>query len=326
MPAAVRRRDWRIDALRGVGIILMVAYHLVWDLAALGFIDPANAGTPAFRRLGALIASLFLFVSGVALVLARQAAPDEGAFRSGFLKRLAIIAGAAALVSLGTWLAMGDRFVRFGVLHCIALSAVIALPVLRAPAWAALAAAAALLAAPWLIDVPALSHPALIWLGLSSQTPAMVDYVPMFPFAGVALLGVAAGPSVARRLGQPAETGQAGGLLAIIGRWSLPIYLVHQPILYGGLFLLAAATAPAVGPGLGPVDTDTAGFRRECRRACEGQGNGKEHCDRYCACAETEMKSSGIWARVMAGPQATTIQPELAPLLQACFAKAQSGS
>jgi uncharacterized membrane protein len=323
MAASAQARDWRLDALRGAAIVAMVVYHFFWDLAAFGFIDPAEATRPGFRRLGATIAGAFLLISGVALVLLRRREVDDNAFRSKFLRRLAIIAAAAALVSLGTWFAMGDRFVRFGILHCIAAASVIALPFLRTPSWTAAAAGFGLLALPWLVDLPAFSHPTLLWLGLSTRVPAMVDFVPVFPFAGMMLLGVAAGPTVAAQLAEAAsEPGFLAKGLASLGRWSLPIYLIHQPILYGALMVAAAAMSPARdGSGL---DRDTAGFRSECRRSCETQ-HGKAHCEVYCACMETEMKATDLWRRAMSDSHAATLQTELQPVIQACFAKAREG-
>jgi uncharacterized membrane protein len=322
--SAIPARNHQLDVARGIAVIAMVFYHLVWDLAFFGLIDPAFGTAPGFRRLGATIAGSFLFISGVALGLARQATPDNAAFRSKVLKRLAIVAGAAALVSLGTWFAMGDRFVRFGILHCIALSGILALPFLRAPFIVALAGGIFMLALPWIIDAPVFAQVWLLWLGLSSQTPAMVDYVPVFPFAGMTLLGVAAGLRMGPAPAQAASTGQ--GLLARLGRWSLAIYLIHQPLLYGALFLVASmmATMPTRS-GDGGVDRDTAGFRTECRRSCEAQ-NSKAHCEAYCSCAETSMKASDLWRRAMTARDMGPLQGELQPLLQACTAKAREGS
>jgi uncharacterized membrane protein len=321
--AAAPTRIQSIDIARGVAVIAMVVYHLVWDLAFFGVIDQATAMTPGFRRLGATIAGSFLLISGIALVLARQAAVDDAAFRARFIRRLAIVAGAAALVSLGTWLAMGDRFVRFGILHCIALSSVMALPFLRLPFWVALVAGVVTLALPWVVDHPQFAQTPLLWLGLSTQTPAMVDYVPVFPFAGMTLLGVAFGLR-AQAGGQPgAGAGPSASWLAWLGRRSLPIYLIHQPVLYGVLFILASSLAPALRSDQTPsVDRDTAGFRTECRRSCEAQ-NSKAHCESYCTCAETEMKTTDLWRRAMSSRDMGALQTELQPLLQACTAKAQ---
>jgi uncharacterized membrane protein len=312
-------RDGRLDMARGAAVIAMVIYHFSWDLAAFGLIDPSTATAPGFRRLGATIAGAFLMIAGVALALSRAANPDDAAFRAKFLKRLGIILAAAALVSLGTWFAMNERFVRFGILHCIAVSSLIALPFLRLPAWAAALAAAVILVVPWLVDWPGFSHPALLWLGLAARVPTMVDYVPVLPFTAMMLLGV-----TAARSGLWAANAEAAydSFLAKLGRWSLPIYLIHQPILYGGLFLFASVFATATGPSPS-ADRDTAGFRAECRRSCETQGNGKDHCDRYCTCAETEMKASDLWKRAMGSADMAALQSELQPVLSACFAKSR---
>jgi uncharacterized membrane protein len=312
-------RDARIDVARGLAVIAMVAYHLVWDLAAFNLIDPATTATPAFRWSGALIASSFLFLSGMALTLARAAAPDAQAFQAKMLKRLAIIAGAAVLVSIGTWFAMGDRFVRFGILHCIALSGLIAWPLLRRPPWVAALMAGLFAVIPWVAASSAFDGVALIWTGLAATLPAMVDYVPIFPFAGALLAGVAfqrhredAGPRASTDAGR----------LALVGRWSLPIYLVHQPLIYGGMLLALGGATPT--PRIADVDRDTAGFRTECRRSCEAvHANDKALCDRYCACAETEMKATDAWTKVMASRDTANLQRDLAPLLMACMTRAR---
>jgi uncharacterized membrane protein len=150
----------------------------------------------------------------------------------------------------------------------------------------------------------------------------MVDFVPVFPFVGMALAGVAAGRLLADR---PPVDAAADGRLAKLGRISLPVYLIHQPILYGGLFLVASLSATAMRPGDLASDRDTAGFRIECRRTCTQQGSAKELCDRYCACAETEMKASGVWSRAMASQDTAGLQSDLGPMLQACFSKAGQG-
>ncbi|MGL5114919.1 MAG: heparan-alpha-glucosaminide N-acetyltransferase, partial [Beijerinckiaceae bacterium] len=148
--ASATARDPRVDLARGVAVLAMVAYHIVWDLAAFNLVDPGITATPAFRWSGALIASTFLFLSGMALVMAHAATTDASAFRARFLKRFAIIAGAALLVSIGTWFAMSDRFVRFGILHCIALSSLIAWPLLARPAPLIAGLAALFAALPWI--------------------------------------------------------------------------------------------------------------------------------------------------------------------------------
>ncbi len=108
----------------------------MWDLSFLGLIDPAtrdSAGWTGFRPGD------------------RQQLPDPerhrpcpcpwrgsgspGFDRRKFLRRLALVGGAAGLVSLATYLAFPENFIFFGILHAIALGSVLALPILRAPLW-----------------------------------------------------------------------------------------------------------------------------------------------------------------------------------------------
>jgi uncharacterized membrane protein len=147
----------------------------------------------------------------------------------------------------------------------------------------------------------------------------MVDYVPIFPFAGALLAGVAF--QRYREAAAP-PTPLDAGALALVGRWSLPIYLLHQPLIYGGMLLALGGATPS--PRVPDADRDTAGFRTECRRSCEAvHNNDKALCDRYCTCAETEMKATDAWTKVMASRDTANLQRDLAPLLMACMTKAR---
>jgi len=218
-----------LDAARGLAVIAMVLYHFSWDLALFGLIetDVAQDG----RGLAMAIAGSFLAISGVALTLAGRIRP----------RRLAILLGAATLVSAGSWWFDPGSFIFFGILHCIALSSLLAWPLLRAPAWL-LAAAAALIFAAALWSHPAFDAWPWLWLGLSTQVPLTNDYIPIIPWFGFVLLGMLAG-----RL-QPGAWAQWGpGPLVWLGRHSLLIYLVHQPVLTTLLFWLAPLLAGKPG-------------------------------------------------------------------------------
>jgi uncharacterized membrane protein len=88
---------------------------------------------------------------------------------------------------------------------------------------------------------------AVNWIGFATEKPLTEDYVPLFPWLGVALVGCCAGglwtraglrlsPAAARLW--RALPGALRGTLATAGRWSLTIYLVHQPLLIGALGLI----------------------------------------------------------------------------------------
>lgn len=239
-----------IDFARGIAIAAMVLYHATWDLgpAFYGLVGLDAAGDPVLRNVARLIAGAFLLLVGVSLVLAHR----QGFRPRAFLRRLAIIAGAAALVSLVSYLIDPATFVRFGILHAIAACSVIGLCFLWAPGWLTLVAAVVAFAAPSLFASPIFDHPAWLWLGLSIEVPPSIDYVPVLPWLGATLLGIA-GARLALRSGLDSVAGRwtprtrAARILTAAGRWSLVIYLAHQPLLLGAFYLLSLAVGGGGG-------------------------------------------------------------------------------
>jgi uncharacterized membrane protein len=316
-PAPAAGRIAALDLLRGLAILAMIAYHLIWDLAFFGLIGPATQRHPLLWLAGAVIAASFLAISGMALSLLHATAGAARDFRERFLRRLAIVGGAALLVTLGTILAMGDAFVRFGILHCIALSSLLALPFLAMPRWVAAVAAIVLWVLPPLTGWPAFGADWLSWTGLGDRVPPTVDHVPVAPFGGFVLAGVAIAPWLAPRLAAWPSGPRAIGLL---GRWSLPIYLIHQPILFAVLWLattLGAAMAPSPA-GLQPAtDLDTREFRRTCRESCRQAGSTAEICERTCGCVERDLRAQDLW-RVLMASESGARDPRVQAVVQAC--------
>jgi len=233
-----------IDVARGIAIVAMAVYHFTWDLGPdlFGYTTLNAATNTAWVVFARLIAGSFLFIAGVSLVLAHRL----GIRARAFLRRFAIIAGAAILITVATRLAIPDTYVRFGILHGIAAASVVGLLFLRLPVWLVLLAAAAVFAAPPLLADPAFNGAALLWLGLGTDVPAMIDYVPVLPWVGPTLLGIAAtrialAAGLDQRIANWRPSGRAGRALITAGRWSLVIYLVHQPVIIGLLYLLALA-------------------------------------------------------------------------------------
>lgn len=238
-----RKRIIALDAARGCAILAMISYHFMWDLYFTGFWDVNAARDPLLRLYARVIAASFLTIVGISLYLAH----GRGVRWSSFLKRFAVIAAAALLVSVGSWFAFPESFIFFGILHCIAIGSVIALPLLRAPPWLVFAVAAVFFALPSFIASPALETWSTWWLGLGAMPPLSNDYVPLFPWAGFVLTGGGLArimePWLVRaRQWQPDSV--LGRILVFAGRHSLLIYLTHQIVLLGVLVGLAQILRP----------------------------------------------------------------------------------
>lgn len=209
----------------------MVAYHFAFDLAWFRLLSADFNHDPFWLASRALIVTIFLGLVGVSLVLAKRAHPSP----QRFWRRVALIAACAILVSIASYVTFPQTFITFGILHAIAVSSVLARPLVDFPR-VALALGIAVIAAGTTVHLPLFDVPWLNWIGMMTHKPATEDYVPLFPWFGVVLVGVAVGaalPRLRRALEQASRW--SPGWLAWLGRHSLVIYLVHQPLLVGAL-------------------------------------------------------------------------------------------
>jgi uncharacterized membrane protein len=234
--ASPRTRLVALDLARSIALVAMAVFHFSFDLMLFGHLPAGTVfqgGWPLFAR---AIASSFLLLAGVSLWLAH----GQGIRWRAFGRRFAMVAGAAALVTFATYHAMGAQFIRWGILHMIAAGSLIGLLFLRAPVVLTLAVAAAAFAAPHFLRAEVFDHPALIWVGLSTTIPPMMDYEPVLPWLCPVLIGIAAARLMARAgvWGVLAhwQPGPLMRALAWPGRHSLAIYLIHQPVLFGAVW------------------------------------------------------------------------------------------
>lgn len=243
----------KIDALRGVAMVWMTVFHFCFDLNHFGYLKQDFYADPFWTTQRTLIVSLFLFTAG----LGQAVAVHQGQGWPRFGRRWAQVAGCALLVTAGSYWMYPRSFIYFGVLHGMAVILLIArLAALGKPGralwlWAAggLAIAAGFVASQALValgsaEVAALFDSRLLnWLGIITRKPITEDYVPLLPWLGVMLWGVAAGQWLLAQnpawLHRPA--GAVARPLAWLGRWSLTYYMLHQPVLIGVLMGVGAA-------------------------------------------------------------------------------------
>ena len=278
-----------LDVLRGAAIVAMILYHLLWDATLLGFVGTDIILSPAAIAAQLTILGSFMFLVGMSLVLATR----NGIAWPRFWRRLALVAGAALLITLATLWFFPETYVFFGVLHAAALFSLLALPFLRAPTWIAAATGAIVIVLPLLFKAEIFSERLLAWIGFYPVSPPTNDLVPIFPWLGVVLLGIAlmrvflTTPSAARIAAwRPAGFLSRG--LNFAGRWSLVIYLVHQPLLLSILYPLAALRPS-------PPESRAETFSRSCEASCAATGSAG-YCQDYCACALVEIAGRDLWA------------------------------
>jgi uncharacterized membrane protein len=265
-----------VDVARGVALLAMAVYHFAWDLEFFGYAEPGMTADGGWKMFARGIASSFLFLVGLSLVLAH----GQGIRWAGFRRRWLQVATSAAGITAATWYAFPETFIFFGILHQIALASLLGLAFLRVPPGIILAVAAAVIVLPWLWRGTLFDAPWLLWVGLPTLVPRSNDYVPLFPWFGAVLVGIAAAKLAARGvlLARLASVVPPAGTrpLGFAGRHSLAVYLIHQPVLIGALWLFAQVVPPDIG-------TPQEQFLAACDRTCTPLRDA-QFCQRYCAC------------------------------------------
>jgi len=243
-----RKHYWELYFLRGICIIVMLAFHFVKNIHFYWFRLQMSQwfwmGIPIF------FGSIFLLCVGLSLWCSHDLGHRQG-FKSNAMRGLKIVLWGVG-ISVGSLLVSMGGHVYFGVLHCIGISIIIGYPFLQ---WKKLNLflGLAIVTVGWLIryqvDLASLGLQWTSYVGLFLKINRGVwDYYPLFPFFGMVLLGIYAGQCLYNENRKLAIKEEWGSLPVIrhinfLGKHSLLIYLVHQPILVGIVYGLRGITS-----------------------------------------------------------------------------------
>ena len=236
-----------IDTARGIAILMMITFHTIFDLNFFRVME-INVATGFWRYFAIATASLFLVIVGISLIVSRARAMERLSgfpLAEKFLVRGAGILALGMLVTLATWLYLGEGFVIFGILHLIGLSVICSVLFFRFGKYN-IFFGLAFIGAGFLIS--GITGPAiLIPFGIHPATFTSVDYTPVIPWFGLVLIGMGLGEILyrggVRRFTPLHMPDQIAGPISILGQHALIIYLVHQPII---ILLIAAASGARV--------------------------------------------------------------------------------
>jgi uncharacterized membrane protein len=270
-----------IDITRGAALVAMAIYHFTWDLEFFGYVPPAMTAVGGWKLFARCIASSFLFLVGVSLFLGHA----KGIRWRGYWRRLAMVAGAALAISLVTYIAVPSGFIFFGILHQIALASLLGLLFLRLPAMVTLIAAAAVIASPHYLRSGFFDDPWWWWTGLSENRPRSNDYVPVFPWFGAVLIGIAA-----------AKIAEQTGLFARLATLRAPKW--SWPLVFSGRH-------------------SEVRFLQSCEAACNEQRD-TEFCTRYCVCMLGTLEREGAIEGVYAGERSEALQSRVEDIAGRC--------
>lgn len=237
-----------LDTLRGITLISMIAYHFVWDLVYIAGID-WNWFRSGFAYVWQQsICWTFILLSGFCWALGRRR-----------LKRGLLVLGAGILTSLVTWIFTYDERITFGVLTFLGVAALLLIPLdwilIKVPAGIGTFLCIFLffltkgvnegylgMGAVRVAGLPENWYEkgyAMTFLGFTDTGFYSADYFSLFPWIFLFLTGyflykLACRKDILNLISMKIPPMP----FSAIGRHSLLIYLLHQPMIYFGLMIV----------------------------------------------------------------------------------------
>ena len=254
MDQNLAERFWEIDLLRGIAIIMMIVFHLLYDLDHFGAYNLTVHSGFLFYFARAT-ATIFLLLVGISLTLSfSRATQTQGTGKKlyrKYLKRGSTIFAWGLVITVTTWLVLNDGFVLFGILHLIGISIILAYPLLKFRYWNLLLGLGFIACGLFLKNIT-FSIPWLLWLGLIPNNYYTIDHFPLLPWFGVVLIGLFIGNLLYANYTRGFRLRDLSHftgirLFTFLGRHSLLIYLIHQPLLITVLYLLNLVNIGALG-------------------------------------------------------------------------------
>lgn len=221
------KRLFEIDFFRGLAIIMMLLSNFLLDLNIFSLCSYCYSGFWFyFARLTAI---LFLTLVGISLTLSYSRV-SKPCFKK-YLKRGTKIFCYGLLITLITFVFFNPAFVMFGILHLIGVSIILSYPLLS-KRLISLILGLVIIFVGFFVQTMFFDFSWLFWLGLQYPGLFSVDYTPILPWFGFVLVGVFLGnvlyPKQKPRLGT--SKNPVLGFISFLGRNSLKIYFIHQPI------------------------------------------------------------------------------------------------
>ncbi|MCZ7393645.1 MAG: heparan-alpha-glucosaminide N-acetyltransferase [Candidatus Methanoperedens sp.] len=226
-----QRRIQTVDLIRGVDIVLMILFNYSVTLSYFRLINmPSNfLYLFVFPR---AIALIFIFISGVAAHISFEKNKEN--FSKKYLKRGGKLLIFAAFITLFTYIFVPEGTIFFGILHFFSVSSFLVPFFIRYNKLNLIGGLLIILSG-FYLQITQFDFSYLFWLGFMPKNFSTFDYFPLIPWLGVLMLGIYSGKYFVRRTTDLKFESRFAAAFMFLGKNSLTIYLIHQPVL---IFLL----------------------------------------------------------------------------------------
>jgi uncharacterized membrane protein len=228
-----QNRNLAVDVLRGISILLMIVFHFGYDLTVFGYAHYDTNIDIEWRIFRAVIVSGFLLAVGMSSYLAYHKQVNKQKLTQNIVKLFAV----SAFISISSYMMYPNNWVYFGIIHFITLALPLSLFFIHRPNTSLTLAIILLLG--YFSGILTLERP-WMWsvkhLGIPLHT---VDLVSVLPWFALVLMGIFI---IHHPLLPKIKTNNLSLFLARLGQHSLVIYLLHQPLLFTGFYLVQHLT------------------------------------------------------------------------------------
>lgn len=237
----IKTRYTLLDAIRGLAVICMVAYHLMWDLCYIYGVNMPWFSGDAMRIFQRAIRWTFILLSGFCFPLGSRQ-----------WKRGLVILGCSVVITLGSLIAVPETPIFFGVLTLLGSSMLLTVPVHKLTnkwnPYIVLTVAVLLFALTCRLPDGYVLHYAVprecyanyftAFLGMPQRGFYSSDYVPLIPWFFAYLMGYGLYGVFAKYNWLKIFKAFRIPPLEFVGRHALLIYMLHQPLVYGLLWVI----------------------------------------------------------------------------------------
>ncbi len=212
-------RIWELDFLRGIALIFMVYFHVIYDLKEF-YYYPVSYSDGLNYYIGKISAILFILISGISSSLSKNNT-----------KRGLKVLGAAMLITIITHLYDLDYGVKFGILHFLGVSMLLAPVFIKLNKYVLIVLGVGIIVFGNFVSNINTSVNYLFLFGITNSSFTSSDYYPLVPWFGVFLIGLSLGKMLYSDRRSLLSFNMNDNMIIMAGRNTLPIYLFHQPII-----------------------------------------------------------------------------------------------
>lgn len=212
-----------LDSLRGIAVIWMVIFHTAYDLQMFQFVtwDFSTGFWFAFPR---VIAFTFLFCVGLSLNYTHRPRINW----DSLIKRSQKLGLAALIISVATYFLFPSNWIYFGTLHCIFAGSILG-ALLVNKRRLALVLLILILICQYALNFD------IKWVSSLTKRQSM-DFIPIYPWFWSILLGILIQPFLSKL--SILQGIKPNRYLNFLGQNSLKIYLIHQPVIFGLIWVV----------------------------------------------------------------------------------------